>query len=43
MNAIKAATEAATLVLRIDDVVSAGKKSGGEGKTPGANKPSEED
>ncbi|AWR94451.1 thermosome subunit beta [Acidianus brierleyi] len=44
MNAIKAATEAATLVLRIDDVVSAGKKSGGESKTPGgANKPSEED
>jgi len=30
MNAIKAATEAVTLILRIDDIVAAGKKSGSE-------------
>jgi len=38
MNAIKAATEASTLILRIDDLISAGKKS--EGKT-GEKKESE--
>ncbi|MCI2415582.1 MAG: thermosome subunit [Candidatus Aramenus sp.] len=45
MNAIKAATEAATLILRIDDIVSAGKKSGGEtkGEKGGEKKSSEED
>ncbi|ARM75881.1 thermosome subunit beta [Acidianus manzaensis] len=43
MNAIKAATEAATLVLRIDDLVAAGKKSGGSSKESGEKKSSEED
>ncbi|MFP3165207.1 MAG: thermosome subunit beta [Acidianus sp.] len=45
MNAIKAATEAVTLILRIDDLVAAGKKStssGSESKS-GESKPSEED
>ncbi|QKQ99878.1 thermosome subunit [Metallosphaera tengchongensis] len=45
MNAIKAATEATTLILRIDDLVAAGKKSGGAGskESKPENKPSEED
>ncbi|MCY0849863.1 hypothetical protein, partial [Sulfuracidifex metallicus] len=44
MNAIKAATEATTLILRIDDLVAAGKKSGGAGgKDNKSEKPSEED
>ncbi len=44
MNAIKAATEAVTLILRIDDLVAAGKKStGSESKKSGESKSSEED
>ncbi|AWR97241.1 thermosome subunit [Acidianus sulfidivorans JP7] len=43
MNAIKAATEAATLILRIDDLVAAGKKSSGSSKESSEKKPSEED
>ncbi|BDC19280.1 thermosome subunit beta [Acidianus sp. HS-5] len=43
MNAIKAATEAVTLILRIDDLVAAGKKSAGSESKGGETKPSEED
>ncbi|NON63328.1 TCP-1/cpn60 chaperonin family protein, partial [Acidianus sp. RZ1] len=42
-NAVKAATEAATLVLRIDDLVAASKKTGGPSSKGGEKKPSEED
>jgi thermosome subunit len=44
MNAIKAATEATTLILRIDDLVAAGKKSTGDkGKESKSEKSSSEE
>ena len=44
MNAIKAATEAATLILRIDDLIAAGKKSETKGeKSQSEEKKTEED
>lgn len=43
MNAIKAATEAATLILRIDDLIAAGKKTGGTKESGEKEKKSSEE